>query len=200
MRLLLFALALLPTALHAQVPAAADSALARELDLRVKLDQDARNLMNLRNVPGKAMSPEDIRLVMTVDSLNTAWLKEVVETRGWPKRSDVGKEAAHDAWLLAQHADHDTAFQAKVLRLLKTAVDEGEATGSELAYLTDRVRVARGEPQLYGTQFRGTGNGAMEPAPIEDPEHVDERRAAVGLPPMREYLKQIEEFYGHPAE
>jgi len=35
----------------------------------------------------------------------------------------------------------------------------------------------------------------MEPVPIEDEEHVDERRKALRLPSMVENIKQLRETY-----
>ena len=50
-------------------------------------------------------------------------------------------------------------------------------------------------------------NAALFPAnqnheryPIDDEEHVDERRAAVGLPPLAEYLKLFNLAYQPPAK
>jgi hypothetical protein len=197
MLLLLFLLLLFALPLNAQNLVAADSALARELDARVRLDQAARELVTLRGSSGEAISPEDILLIATVDSLNTVWLKELVSERGWPRQSEVGKQGAHHAWLLVQHADRNPAFQEAVLPLIEQAVARGEASASDFAYLTDRVRVARGEPQLYGTQFRRGATGAMEPYPIQAPDGVDSRRAAMGLPSLQEYLNQVELLYGN---
>lgn len=50
------------------------------------------------------------------------------------------------------------------------------------------MRIADGLPQLYGTQLRRVNDSALEPLPIEDPDHVDERRAAFGLGPLRDYV------------
>jgi hypothetical protein len=74
-------------------------------------------------------------------------------------------EELRAAWLFAQHASHHPDLQRKFLGLLRDAVAAGEAPPRHLAYLEDR----------------------WEPHPIEDPEHVDERRAAVGLRPLAEY-------------
>ncbi len=57
-----------------------------------------------------------------------------------------------------------------------------------LAYLEDRVLTAQGKPQLYGTQFQGEGK-TFGPQPIEDEEHLDERRACVGLSHSQNTLK-----------
>jgi hypothetical protein len=76
----------------------------------------------------------------------------------------------------------DLAF----LELLRAAVAAGEASATDLAYLEDRVRIFAGRPQLYGTQFLHDDQG-LRPEPIEDPEHLDQRRASVGLGPFAEY-------------
>ncbi|MFD0821754.1 DUF6624 domain-containing protein, partial [Micromonospora zhanjiangensis] len=98
-------------------------------------------------------------------------------------------EAAGAAWLLAQHADQDPEFQRRCRSLLDHAVRAGEADPAHLAYLTDRVRRAAGEPQLYGTQFwhGPDGRGPLVVQPVEDPARLDERRRAVGLGPFAEY-------------
>ena len=103
----------------------------------------------------------------------------------------VGEDGALAAFLLVQHADRDPQFQKKCLPLLEAAVRVGEASASNLAYLTDRVLIAEGKPQRYGTQFQTVG-GKSAPFPIEDAENVDARRNAVGLGPLAEYAKQIE--------
>ncbi|WP_425473561.1 DUF6624 domain-containing protein [Streptomyces tailanensis] len=61
----------------------------------------------------------------------------------------------------------------------------GDASARHLAYLTDRVLVADGQPQLYGTQYTHEADGTeLRPQPIADPERLDERRAAMGLEPQ----------------
>ena len=46
--------------------------------------------------------------------------------------------------------------QRAFLHALRGAVDQGEASPAQLAYLEDRVRIDAGQPQLYGTQFTVT--------------------------------------------
>jgi hypothetical protein len=173
-----------------------DEALRAELARRVEADQAMRRAWPAR--PGDPVDEDELARLGNVDEDNTAWLRGVVAERGWPGRSLVGDEGAHDAWLLAQHADHDRVFQAECLDLLTSAVAVGEAPAADLAYLTDRVLRARGEPQLYGTQFwRGSGgDGELQPLPIADPDGVDERRAAVGLGPFADHQAYILDTYG----
>ncbi|WP_434740571.1 DUF6624 domain-containing protein [Micromonospora sp. SH-82] len=157
--------------------------LAAELMQRMDRDQRVRS-----EATGREPSEECWTRVGEVDADNTAWLGRVLDAYGWPRRSEVGPDAATGAWLIAQHSDPE--FQRRCLSLLEQAVREGEAQPSHLAYLTDRVRRGEGRPQLYGTQFwyGPDGRGPLGPQPIEDPDHLDERRHAVGLGPFADYL------------
>ena len=169
--------------------AAADAGdkLRQELLDRQEKDQVARKAA-MRQKPGEA----ELMKMAAVDRENTAWLKVVIDERGWPGKALVGEDGAHAAWLLVQHADLDLAFQKKCLGLLSAAVKKHDASAQDMAYLIDRVRLAEKKPQVYGTQL-DLLDGALKPKPIEDEEHVDERRKEVGLAPLSEYLK----FAGH---
>ncbi|MET7758643.1 DUF6624 domain-containing protein [Streptomyces sp. NPDC005389] len=122
--------------------------LAAELLRRRNADQAVR----LR----RPLDGEEIR---RVDTDNTAFLKAVIAEHGWPGHCLVGEEAASAAWLSAQHADQDAAFQRQALTLLTAAVEAGDAARHDLALLTDRCLVANGRPQVYGSQFEQTTGG-----------------------------------------
>lgn len=119
-------------------------------------------------------------------------LREIVERHGWPTYAMVGEDGATAAWAIAQHADHDVALQKQMLDLMSAAVDQGEADPSQLAFLTDRVAINNGRPQVYGSQM-GCVAGEAVPGPIEDEANVDDRRAAMGLEPLADYLAQFDE-------
>jgi hypothetical protein len=175
--------------------------LRKELLNRTKEDQDARKAM-IATMNQKGTSPEQAKQgesplakrLEAIDRANTARMKEIVDKYGWPGKSLVGKDGANAAWLLVQHADLDPAFQKRCLELIGAAFKKGEVSGQELAYLTDRVRVAQGEKQLYGTQFH-TVDGKLVPQPIEDEANVDKRRKEVGLSSMAEYEKLMHKVY-----
>jgi hypothetical protein len=154
-----------------------DDGLRAELLRRVEKDQVAR----------KALDHDAMR---EADEENLPWLKEVVAAHGWPGSALVGTDGAHAAWLLAQHADADPAFQRQCLGLIGAAVEAGEASLLEYAYLTDRVLLAEGRSQVYGTQVTRRDD-AWVPRDLRDPELVDERRAAAGLEPLAEYLQRF---------
>jgi hypothetical protein len=184
-----------------------DEKLQAELLDRAEQDQKARQqLIDLLGRPdgtdAEALKKEvqaATKKVHDIDARNTARMKEVVDKYGWPGKSLVGMDGSQKAWLMVQHADEDRAFQKRCLPLLTEAVKKGEASPEQLAYLTDRVRVADKEKQVYGTQFR-QGKGKMEPYPIEDEANVDQRRKEVGLPPLAEYRKMIDELYKPQAK
>jgi len=112
-------------------------------------------------------------------------LRTLASTRGsaWPTRSVVGAAGVRAVWILAQG---DTALQRVALhRMMESGPDE--ALPADVAVLEDRVRLQSGRKQLYGSQLRMV-NGRLAPAPIEDSVHVDMRRDAAGLPPLRQAM------------
>ena len=118
------------------------------------------------------------------------YLVEIVREHGWPGRTLVGEEAMHAAWLVLQHAIGEPGVQRGCLPILRAAVERGEATPAQVAYLEDRIAFFERRPQRYGTQFDWDERGMLSPWPIEDPEGVDARRAAVGLPPLADRIDQ----------
>lgn len=131
-------------------------------------------------------------VVARVDRENTARIKELVNSFGWPGKSLVGEDGAHAAWLLVQHADHDLEFQRRSLELMEPLMEVGEISPDHYAYLYDRVAVGDGRPQRFGTQF----GPDREPHPIEDPQDVDARRSKFGLCSMAEYRDAMNKMYG----
>ncbi|MEU6350112.1 DUF6624 domain-containing protein [Streptomyces sp. NPDC047072] len=157
--------------------------LAAELHRRAEEDQAARR---------RASKTRDGQEICQIDADNTAWLKHVIAEHGWPGIALVGEQGADEAWLLAQHADLAPAFQRQALEVLKEAVAAEDASPRHLAYLTDRVLVAAGEPQVYGTQYTDDGDGSnLRLQPVADPDRLDQRRASMGLEPAAEYDRRM---------
>jgi hypothetical protein len=65
---------------------------------------------------------------------------------------------------------------------------------TNLAYLEDRVLINEGKPQLYGTQFH-FADGKLQPRPITNKEHLEQRRKSVGLKSFADYQHEMNEFY-----
>lgn len=159
-----------------------DEELRSELLTMLELDQSIRG----------SESPDDDVDFDAADRENQARLGEIFDTHGWPGWSLVGEDGSTAAWAIVQHADLNPPFQERGLELLQEAVENGDASAGDLAYLTDRVLVSQGEPQIYGTQWQIGVDGEWEPrTPIEDETSVDERRAEAGLGTLDEYLEEL---------
>ncbi len=130
----------------------------------------------------------------------TARLAEILDEHGWPGFDLVGEAGSTAAWVIAQHADTYVELQERALELLRAAVADGQASPGDLAYLEDRVAVKHGEDQRYGTQIAcDAGTGPPVPqTPIADEENVDARRAEAGLPPLAEYMQEMQEICSTP--
>lgn len=124
-----------------------------------------------------------------VDTRHTARLKELLALMdGWPRLSEWGVPAVQDVWLLVQHADHDPAFQRACLEVL-AALPDDERQRFHLAYLTDRVAMNEGRPQVFGSQLRKNAAGDYEAYTLEAPETVDDRRSWAGLESLEDYIE-----------
>ncbi|GGC66910.1 DUF6624 domain-containing protein [Undibacterium terreum] len=118
------------------------------------------------------------------DRLLQAELDDLVRRCGWPTTTEFGDKAPQYAAMLVQHAELE--YQLRYFPLMKAAVDSNELPGRFLATLEDRIRMRQGLPQIYGTQIVG---GKDKPAelqlwPVEDEDHLDERRAKAGMVPV----------------
>jgi hypothetical protein len=173
-------------------PTPLDEGLRRELLAMAAEDQRVRHLVDEHTGPGGEVPDDLIPEWTRVDAANTARLAQIVAEHGWPTRSLVGDDGANAAWLLAQHADQNPALQRHFLDLMRAAVAANEASAVDLAYLTDRVAMHAGQPQIYGTQLCYDPDGELAAYPIADPDHVDQRRAALGLCPMADYISTMQ--------
>ena len=145
----------------------------------------------------KEMNPEvyslvkelkEIRQMMKrIDSKNALRVQQIIDLYGWLGSDELGEDANETLFLCIQHAD-DLIIQTKYLPILKKAMEEGNADGWQYAFLTDRIKMNRGEKQVYGTQTLRM-NGKQFPVPIENPDKVDTLRKEIGLEPMKEYME-----------
>jgi hypothetical protein len=171
-----------------------NEALRQELLAMQSRDQELRQVLSTKHGAGAPVEQAELEQIMNMDEVHTARMQEIIQRYGWPGRSLVGEDGAQAAWLLLQHADQVPEFQKQCLELLQTAVLANEASPAHLAYLTDRVRCHEGKPQVYGTQGQ-IMNGEVRIGEIEDRDHVDERRAEMGLEPLADYLANLKRFY-----
>ena len=117
---------------------------------------------------------------------NASRLQEIIAQHGWPDIELVGSDGAMAAWFIAQHAIGDPDFQRQALTLVQEKVKQGRATAAQEAYLFDRIAMYEGRPQRYGTQSLPCADGQYRRWETEDPARLNERRTAIGLPPVED--------------
>ena len=123
---------------------------------------------------------------------NAMTLASIMDAVGWPSADMVGTDGCDAAWLVLQHSIGDPPVMRRGLALLQAAPSNAVAP-IQRAMLEDRVRVMSGLPQRYGTQFDWSADGTFGPREIEDASHVDERRRAIGLPPLETKIREMRE-------
>jgi hypothetical protein len=121
-----------------------------------------------------------------VHRANAARLRQIIAEYGWPDTDLVGEDGTLAAWFIAQHAIGEPDFQREALRLVQDKVKHGRVPAAQEAYLYDRIATYQGRPQRYGTQSVPCPDGQYRRWLTEDPEHLNARRDAVGLPPVPE--------------
>lgn len=122
-----------------------------------------------------------------IDAENTRRIRQIIDRYGWLGKDDIGEDANETLFLCIQHVE-DLTVQEKYLPILRQAVEEGRAEGWHYAFLVDRIRMNRGEKQIYGTQTVSRNNTLDYVVPLENPDQVDSLRQSVGLEPMNTYL------------
>jgi hypothetical protein len=173
--------------------------LMKELEAIEESDQRYRMMMD--SVQKKfGWDSKEIKDLWTkqdnLDSINLIRIKEIIDNYGYPGKSLVGNQNS-TAWLVIQHADLST--QEKYLSILQNAAQIGELPKPSFALSVDRVRMRKGEKQLYGSQLK-MKNGHYAIYPIEDELNVNKRRAEMDLGPLEDYVKQYGIEYKKPSE
>ncbi len=166
--------------------------LKRELARREASDQKYRKIKLPEN---KQKRDAILAFQNQIDVKNTAWLKQKIKKYGWLGIREVGETGDNTAWLLVQHADRDTAFQIKILDLLREQVKINNTNKMNCAYLTDRVLVNTQQKQIYSTQVKEVKKDSLGVAidvefqPLLYPDKVDSLRAEMNLPSQAIYKK-----------
>lgn len=170
----------------------ADPELAKRILLMSKEDQRVRS----ERFPLHANEEKYVLAMREVDQRNQLAIRTIFSERGWPSEKAVGKEAVHAFWLLVQHFP---PLLKEALPRMEAAAQNGELPKEDLAKSIDRMLVVEGKPQRYGTQFKLIA-GDLVPDPIENRDHLDERRAQMGLDSFDTALAKLRAEYGVGAK
>lgn len=176
-----------------------NKSLAARIDSMTAEDQYYRSILrDARNQPERDEQAfqKSVYDVRRIDSINLLKAKAIFAEFGCPGIDLIGKESAHNFWLIAQHCDSDPEFQEKVLSAMYDQVAKKNADAKDYAYLRDRVSVNRGQLQTYGTQMQiNADSSSFEPKPLLEPEKIDERRQEMGLGTMENYIMIMNNTY-----
>lgn len=153
--------------------AATTTITGEEIIVRRKV-LDTRELAAIRalqgmGAPGKRDAARDRR--------ELARLKTIIASHGWPGTRFAGPELSQNAFGVLMRMP-EKEMEA-LLPALREAHAGNDVPGAQLAQAEDRLRVAKGLPQRYGTQL-----ASGKPVIIEDENALDIRRKMMGLPPM----------------
>jgi hypothetical protein len=154
-------------------------------------DQAAREGMTAEKMKDSAFA----RRLMRGDSSRSARMSTILDRYGWPGKSMVGVDGETAAFQLVQHS---ATLGPRGLALMQ-ASRPGEVSPADLALVIDRQKTYSSQLQVYGSQLDVRHDAALRFFAIADPAHVDERRAAMGLPPLRPYACMIATMYSAPV-
>lgn len=177
---------LMVCALQANAGASDCAGVGTRLNDMAGKDQQIRQEWNVLEQNSNATPAEKEALQKrwkAIDGENLKQVKDIIAACGWPGTA----KDSHSAWLLAQHADSDLAFQREARALLEVSVKAGIAAARDLAYLSDRIAANESRPQEYGTQFSQPDRCHLVIEPVDDRAMVNRRRLAVGLQSLEEY-------------
>lgn len=139
------------------------------------LDEVLRSDQGMRQA-GSTVDPQQ-------DHRNLEIVVSIIEQCGMPTLREVSEEQLSAVWLALQHAPQP--WQSQYIPQLEQLAEQGDLDWSIIALMKDRALMNEGKPQIYGTQIR---NGQLYN--LKDPAYVDQRRATVGLGPLKTYLQR----------
>lgn len=122
-----------------------------------------------------------------------AYLKALVMEVGWIDVERFGYATANAAFFIAHHSSDLPLMMAALPGVEKDALS-GRTEGEDYALLFDRVQLALGKKQRYGTQVGFDSANRAFVLSIEDPGGVGQRRESLGMMPLRDYVRAVARF------
>jgi hypothetical protein len=164
---------------RAMKQAPSNPGLREQIEQLFKVDQGVRQKQGF-----------DLAKMVQADREQTAALEEIFAEYGVPTYRMVGPQAAGEFVTMIQHQSPE--FRRKVLPRLKANVDAGQADPGSYATVLDLSQTDAGKKQMYGqTLSCDTERPKLHTGPIEDEDHVDQRRAAIGLMRLELYAQLV---------
>jgi hypothetical protein len=125
-----------------------------------------------------------------IDHENQQKVISIIEKCGFPSAEQAGLSGVNTVFLIIQHAS--LKQQEKYFTYIQQSAARGDIGWSAVAMMEDRILMGKGRKQKYGSQVTKVGDGPWQLYPVEDPMHVNQRRAQAGLGPIEEYLANFD--------
>jgi hypothetical protein len=113
-----------------------------------------------------------------LDSLSFCQITHIMDVFGYPSKAIAGESNSIPFYILSFAP---VSVKETYLNQLILAADRDDISWTSLAYFIDKLKVAKGEKQVYGTQGTYDKDFNYTMHPVIEPEKLDERRARVGL-------------------
>lgn len=147
-----------------------------------------------RNMAGRGKYLPLVRPVMNaIDRANVEIVTNFIDKHGWLGKDDIGEDGNETLFLCIQHCQ-DSVIQHKYLPIIEDAVKKGNAEPWHFAFLTDRVLMNQGKPQIYGTQTIAA-KGRTFLVPLQNTCEVDALRKSIGLESLDNYMQGFGEHF-----
>jgi hypothetical protein len=152
----------------------------KNLDQQFNLYNDSLRIAEQNS--GKSSKQYDrYRSLNNLNSLKVlSDIDNIIQKFGYPGKTLVGNQSPI---IFSIISNFTIQYKEKYYDVITSAADEGELDWSDVAFFVDKVKVAKKEKQLYGTQFVIKENNILY-YPIEDKGLLNERRIKKGLEEM----------------
>lgn len=110
---------------------------------------------------------------------------EILDDIKEPTLSNIGEKGAQALSILTLHASSNALQECLRAFEISYAKDKENTYSKAIPSMTDWARIMERKPQKFGTQWLFDSNNYPFLYPVEDFEHVNERRAEYGIEPFR---------------
>ena len=125
------------------------------------------------------------------DTTNLNKLKTIIENENWNGNELISKKILENLFFIIHFSEQ--AIIEKYLPLMREVVKKSNVDGSHLAIVEDQFVVGQGKKQIYGSQIKeDKKTHLVYVSPLDDPDNVDKRLAAIRINPLAEYLKAFD--------
>ncbi len=118
-------------------------------------------------------------------------LDKIISQYGYPSKALVGSDNSIPFSIISYS---DIGYRARHYNLIIDAANKGELEWRDVVFFVDKIKVAKKQPQVYGTQYKIIDNKEKY-YPIEDKENLNERRKKINLNEMD--ISEIDDTAGY---